>query len=173
MIKNNNSFTFIFNPEQRHEIRNNINATTTKYCYGAHTLSISRMKSVISCKASIFFSHARLKGSIFSPYCDSIWHKLSQFGKKILYTYVYHIVYYPRNLKPCMRSLISCMRCSVYVHHKWLIAILFLNIYYWLIIFQYLWYKFWLKKGTSLYLRNVEIRPIFFSIKLGKNTIVR
>ena len=21
-------------------------------------------------------------------------------------------------VKPCMRSLISCMRCSVYVHHK-------------------------------------------------------
>ena len=39
--------------------------------YGAHTLSISCTKSVISCKASIFFSHARLQGSIFSPYCDS------------------------------------------------------------------------------------------------------
>ena len=44
----------------------------------------------------IFFSHARLQGSIFSPYCDSFWHKLKQYGKKILYTYVYHIVYYLR-----------------------------------------------------------------------------
>ena len=60
---------------------------------GAHTLSISCTKSVISCKASNFFSHVRLQGSIFSPYCDSFWHKLSQYGKKILYTYVYHIVY--------------------------------------------------------------------------------
>ena len=23
-----------------------------------------------------------------------------------------------KNVKPCMRSMISCMRCSVYVHHK-------------------------------------------------------
>ena len=68
----------------------------TWHCFGAHTLSISCTKSVISCKASILFSHARLQGSIFSSYCDSIWHKLSQYGKKILYTYVYHIVYYLR-----------------------------------------------------------------------------
>ena len=47
-----------------------------------------------SSKASIFFSQARLQSSIFSPYSDSFWHKLSQYGKKILYTYVYHIVYY-------------------------------------------------------------------------------
>ena len=65
-------------------------------CYGAHTLSISCTKSVISCKASIIFSHARIQGGSFSPYCDSFWHKLSQYGKKILYTYVYHIVYYLR-----------------------------------------------------------------------------
>ena len=39
--------------------------------YGAHTLSISCTKSVISCMTTIFFSHARLQGSIFSPYCDS------------------------------------------------------------------------------------------------------
>ena len=68
--------------------------TTTN---GAHTLSISCTKSVVSCKASIFFSHATLQGSIFSPYCESIWHKLSQYGKKILYTFVYHIVYYLGN----------------------------------------------------------------------------
>ena len=35
-------------------------------------------------------------GSIFPPYCESFWHKLSQYGNKILYTYVCHIVYYPR-----------------------------------------------------------------------------
>ena len=50
--------------------------------YGANILSISCTKLVISCKASIFFSHARLHSSIFSPYCDSFWHKLSQYGKK-------------------------------------------------------------------------------------------
>ena len=43
-----------------------------------------------------FFSHARLQGSIFSPYCDSVRHKLSQYGKKILYTYVYHVIFYLR-----------------------------------------------------------------------------
>ena len=41
------------------------------------------------------WSHARLQSSICSPYCDSFWHKLSQYGKKLLYTYVYHVVYYP------------------------------------------------------------------------------
>ena len=35
----------------------------------------------------------------FSPYCDSFWHKLSQYGKKIVYTYVYHIVYYLRKFE--------------------------------------------------------------------------
>ena len=50
--------------------------------YGANILSISCTKLVISCKASIFFSHAWLHSSIFSPYCDSFWHKLSQYGKK-------------------------------------------------------------------------------------------
>ena len=33
--------------------------------------------------------------SIFSPYCDSFWLKLSQYGEKLLYTYVYRIVGYP------------------------------------------------------------------------------
>ena len=64
---------------------------------GAHILIISCTKSVISCKGTIFFSHARLQGISFSSYCDSIWHKLSQYGKKILYTYLYHIVYYLGN----------------------------------------------------------------------------
>ena len=32
--------------------------------------------------------------SIFSPYCDSFSQKLSQYGEKILYTHVYHIVGY-------------------------------------------------------------------------------
>ena len=77
--------------------------------YGAHTLSISCTKSVISCKASIFFSHARLQGSIFSPYCDSFWHKLSQYGKKIPYTYVYHIVY-------CLRKCEALHEITVFVH---------------------------------------------------------
>ena len=35
--------------------------------------------------------------SIFSPYCDSFCQKLSQYGEKIPYTYVYHIVNYLRN----------------------------------------------------------------------------
>ena len=30
--------------------------------------------------------------SIFSPYCDSFSQKLSQYGEKILYAYVYRIV---------------------------------------------------------------------------------
>ena len=32
----------------------------------------------------------------FLPYCDHLCQKLSHYGKKILYTYVYYIVYYPR-----------------------------------------------------------------------------
>ena len=32
--------------------------------------------------------------SIFSSYCDGFCQKLSQYGEKILYTYVYHIVGY-------------------------------------------------------------------------------
>ena len=35
--------------------------------------------------------------SIFLPYCDSFCQKLSQYGEKILYTYVYHIVGYLGN----------------------------------------------------------------------------
>jgi len=35
--------------------------------------------------------------SIFSPYCDSFCQKLSQYGEKIPYTYVYHTVGYLRN----------------------------------------------------------------------------
>ena len=49
------------------------------------------------------WSHARLLNFIvinymvyiclqyISPHCDSFWQKLSQYGVKILYTYVYHI----------------------------------------------------------------------------------
>ena len=29
-----------------------------------------------------FFFSCKAQGSIFSPYCDSFWHKLSQYGKK-------------------------------------------------------------------------------------------
>ena len=38
--------------------------------------------------------------SIFSPYCDSIWLKLSQYGEKILYAYAYYIVGYLWNCEP-------------------------------------------------------------------------
>ena len=58
------------------------------YTDGAHTLSISCMKSVISRKASHFSSN-KLYGIhkytvFFLPYCDSLCQKLSQYGEKIL-----------------------------------------------------------------------------------------
>ena len=73
-----------------------------------------------------FFSHARLQGSIFSPYCDSFWLKLSQYGEKILYRYVYHIV---GNLgkrealhAQCMctikRLIVYCW-CAIF-HRRWI-----------------------------------------------------
>ena len=33
----------------------------------------------------------------FLPYCDHFWYKLSQYGKKVLYTYAYHMVNYLGN----------------------------------------------------------------------------
>ena len=64
------------------------------YFNGAHTLSISCTKSVISCKASrqYFFTILHLICNMVKKTIQ----KLSQYGEKILYTYVYHIVYYLR-----------------------------------------------------------------------------
>ena len=84
----------------------------------AHTLSISCTKSVISCKASHFVVN-KLYGI----------HKHTVFFHHIVIVYIrnYHnmvkincleALHEKKKLKPCMRSLISCMRCSVYVHHN-------------------------------------------------------
>ena len=65
------------------------------------------------------WSHTRLQGSIFSPYCDSFWHKLSQYGKRILHSYVYHIVYYLRKYEALheITDFVNEMLTSMYVHH--------------------------------------------------------
>ena len=60
--------------------------------------------------------------SIFSSYCDSFCQKLSQYGEKILYAYVYHILCSLGNCEALHEITISCMRCSVYVHHYTLIG---------------------------------------------------
>ena len=52
----------------------------------------------------------------FLPYCDHFRHKLSQYDKKYCILIYAILLITWETVKPCMRSQISCIRCSVYVH---------------------------------------------------------